>query len=276
MTRGSAAEPLLRVAELGVRYARSRGVRRQGAFVALQDISFDVQAGDALGIVGESGSGKSTLLRALLGLTPLAEGSIAWHGRALATFDATAWRTLRRQVQPVFQDPLASLDPRMRVRALLAEPLHVHRPELARAAVDEAMAGMLARVGLPVGVLASYPHELSGGQCQRICIARAMMLAPAVLACDEPVSALDVSIQAQIMQLLQSLHRNSNLTLVFVSHNLALVRRLCRRVIVLRQGRVVEAGDADQVIGSPQHEYTRALVAAVPALPRRETRASGS
>jgi len=274
MTRDGADEPLLRVSGLEVRHARDRGLRRTGV-VALQDIGFELQAGDSLGIVGESGSGKSTLLRALLGLTPIADGSIAWQGRPLAGFDAAAWRALRRQLQPVFQDPLASLDPRMRVRALLAEPLQVHQPGLARAAVDEAIAKMLDLVGMPAGVLANYPHELSGGQCQRICIARAMLPGPAMLACDEPVSALDVSIQAQIMQLLQSLHRSANLTLIFVSHNLALVRRLCRRVIVLRQGRIVEAGDAEQVIGQPQHEYTRALIAAVPTLPRRQTKGSG-
>jgi len=267
----STGAPLLRVSQVGVRYARGRDVGRTAGFVALHDISFDVEAGDSVGIVGESGSGKSTLLRALLGLTPVAHGSIAWHGRDIAGFDAASWLALRREVQPVFQDPLASLDPRMRVRALLAEPLQVHRRELARAAVDEAIAKMLDLVGMPAGVLASYPHELSGGQCQRICIARAMMSGPAMLACDEPVSALDVSIQAQIMQLLQSLHRGSNLTLVFVSHNLALVRRLCRRIIVLRQGRIVEAGDAVQVIDRPQHAYTQALVAAVPVVARRQT-----
>ncbi|MBX3693698.1 MAG: ABC transporter ATP-binding protein [Steroidobacteraceae bacterium] len=251
--------PLLRVSNLEVRY------RRQ---VALRELSFELEPGDTLGIVGESGSGKSTLVRALLGLVPIAGGDIAWRGRSVTRLGTRQWRLLRRLVQPVFQDPLASLDPRMCVRALLAEPLLVHRAD-GRAERERRIAAMLERVGLDPAVLSRHPHELSGGQCQRICIARAMILEPSVLVCDEPVSALDVSIQAQIMNLLAGLHADTGLTLLLVSHNLAVVRRLCRRLLVLRQGRVVEAGATDELLEQPADAYTRRLIAAVPAVPRR-------
>ncbi|MBV6416564.1 MAG: Oligopeptide transport ATP-binding protein OppF [Steroidobacteraceae bacterium] len=253
--------PLLRVDALAVRYHATRDV--------LQDVSFTVEAGDTLGICGESGSGKSTLVRSLLGLLPAGRGEIRWHGRAMARFGRADWARLRRGAQPVFQDPLASLDPRMRIAAILAEPLEVHRRDLDRAAREARAAAQLERVGLDAGVLGRYPHELSGGQCQRVCIARAMIQQPEVLVCDEPVSALDVSIQAQIIGLLERLQRDAGTTLIFVSHNLAVIRRLCRRIIVMRQGRIVEEGRATEVLAAPRHEYTKELVAAVPALPRR-------
>ena len=254
--------PLLQVRGLAVHYRAHRG--------ALHDISLELGKGGALGICGESGSGKSTLLRALLGLVPISHGEIHWYGRSMATFGGKEWRALRRIVQPVFQDPFASLDPRMRVGEILAEPLFVHRPELGSAARERQIAALLVRVGLTATVLPHYPHELSGGQCQRVCIARAMLLEPAVLVCDEPVSALDVSIQAQILAVLQTLHRESGTALIFVSHNLALVRRLCSQAIVLRGGAVVEAGPTREVLDNPQHQYTRELIAAVPVVPRRK------
>lgn len=256
-----AGAPLLRVTDLAVQYREHRH--------ALQGISLELGKGGALGICGESGSGKSTLVRALLGLVPIAQGEIHWYGRSMATFGGKEWRALRRTVQPVFQDPLASLDPRMRVREILAEPLRVHRRELGARVREQRISLLLARVGLTAVVLSRYPHELSGGQCQRICIARAMLLEPAILVCDEPVSALDVSIQAQILAVLQALHRESGTALIFVSHNLALVRRLCSQVMVLRGGAVVEAGLTQEVLDNPQHSYTRQLIAAVPVVPRR-------
>lgn len=259
-----AGVPLLRVRDLAVQYREHRH--------ALHGVSLELGEGGALGICGESGSGKSTLVRALLGLVPVSQGEIHWCGRSMATFGRREWRALRRTVQPVFQDPLASLDPRMRVREILAEPLRVHRQELGAAVREQRISSLLARVGLTAGVLSRYPHELSGGQCQRICIARAMLLEPGVLVCDEPVSALDVSIQAQILAVLQTLHRESGAALVFVSHNLALVRRLCSQVIVLRGGAVVEAGLTREVLDNPQHPYTRQLIAAVPVVPRRAAR----
>ena len=242
--------------DAAVRYHATRDV--------LQDVSFTVEAGDTLGSCGESGSGKSTLVRSLLGLLPAGRGEIRWHGRAVARFGRADWARLRRGAQPVFQDPLASLDPRMRIAAILAEPLEVHRRDLDRAAREARAAAQLERVGLDAGVLGRYPHELSGGQCQRVCIARAMIQQPEVLVCDEPVSALDVSIQAQIIGLLERLQRDAGTTLIFVSHNLAVIRRLCRRIIVMRQGRIVEEGRATEVLAVPRHEYTKELVAAVP------------
>ncbi|MGD9599863.1 MAG: ATP-binding cassette domain-containing protein [Steroidobacteraceae bacterium] len=258
VTPGTAT--LLAAQDLAVRYRTSPEV--------LQNIRFSVAAGDTLGICGESGSGKSTLVRALLGLLPASRGTVRWHGRALADFGDADWARLRRSAQLVFQDPFASLDPRMRIAAILAEPLEVHRRDLDRAARQARAAAQLARVGLDANVLARHPHQLSGGQCQRVAIARAMILEPEVLVCDEPVSALDVSIQAQIVGLLAALQREAGTTLIFVSHNLAVVRRLCRRVLVMHGGRIVEEGAARDVFSAPRHEYTRRLLAAVPDVPR--------
>lgn len=260
--RTPVAAPLLRVTRLGV--------RRGGHDPVLHDISFELASGDTLGIVGESGSGKSTLVRALLGLLPISRGDIQWQGRSIAQFGAAQWRALRRVVQPVFQDPLSSLDPRMRVRELLAEPLQAHGRDT-RAVRERRIMAILERVGLDATALSRYPHELSGGQCQRIGIARAMILEPEVLVCDEPVSALDVSIQAQIMNLLVSLTATSGVSLILVSHNLAVVRRLCQELLVLRQGRIVEAGATADVLLRPVDPYTRRLIAAVPEVPRRVT-----
>lgn len=259
-----AGVPLLRVRDLAVQYREHRH--------ALRGVSMELGEGGALGICGESGSGKSTLVRALLGLVPVSQGEIHWCGRSMATFGRKEWRALRRTVQPVFQDPLASLDPRMRVGTLLAEPLRVHEPGAGRAAREVRIAVALERVGLPAQAAGRFPHELSGGQCQRVAIARAMMLEPEVLVCDEPVSSLDVSIQAQVLALLQALHRERRVALVFVSHNLAVVRRLCSQVLILRAGTVVEAGPTVDVLDRPRHEYTRRLIASVPQVPGRAVR----
>jgi oligopeptide transport system ATP-binding protein len=256
--------------------ARSVAVRYHTPALAVRGVSFELESGGALGICGESGSGKSSLVRALLGLTPLAAGEVLWRGRSLAGFGTGEWQALRRMAQPIFQDPLASLDPRMRVGDLLAEPLRLLDGILGRPTWEARIASMLARVGLSDAVLSRYPHELSGGQCQRVCIARAMLPGPAVLACDEPVSALDVSIQAQVIELLRSLHREAGVTLIFVSHNLAVVRRLCSRVLVMRGGEVVESGATEAVFANPGHAYTRQLIAAVPSLPRRQAATTGS
>ncbi|MGE0581672.1 MAG: ATP-binding cassette domain-containing protein [Steroidobacteraceae bacterium] len=253
--------PLLEASDLHVRYP--------GADDVLHGLSLAVEAGGSLGICGESGSGKSTLLRAVLGLTAIRRGEVRWRGQPISRYGAAEWQALRRVVQPVFQDPLASLDPRLRVGDILAEPLRVHEPRVGRGLRDARIASMLQRVGLAADAVARYPHELSGGQCQRVGIARAMMLAPEVLVCDEPVSALDVSIQAQILALLQSLQREAGVTLIFVSHNLAIVRRLCAQVIILRGGAIVEAGRTAEVLDRPRHAYTRQLIASVPAVPRR-------
>jgi oligopeptide transport system ATP-binding protein len=253
--------PLLDVRRVGVSYP-VRGGRLQ----ALTDVSFSLDAGATLGIVGESGSGKSTLARAILRLLPIARGEIRWRGANLPSLGRRALRAVRRELQIVFQDPLASLDPRMTVAAIVTEPLAVFRVMAGPGARQSEVAGMLTRVGLGAEMLDRFPHELSGGQCQRVAIARAAILRPSLLVCDEPVSALDVSVQAQIINLLAGLRTELGMSLLFISHNLAVVRRVSDRVLVLYLGRVMESADRDALFDTPLHPYTRALLAAIPRL----------
>jgi oligopeptide transport system ATP-binding protein len=215
-------------------------------------------------VVGESGSGKSTLARAVVKLLPQVSGRIVWMGQDLDAMTRERLRALRRDLQIIFQDPLGSLDPRMQVGEIVAEGLRVHEPSLGPAERTAAVKGMLARVGLPAGLLERYPHELSGGQGQRVGIARAMVLGPQLLVCDEPVSSLDVPGQVQVVELLATLKRESGLSLLFVSHNLAVVRRLCERVVVLYLGRMMELAATAAVYAQPRHPYTRELLAAIP------------
>ncbi len=271
-TAESAAPAAARTAALGIsglavkypsRVSWDGGGR---ALHALDDVSLELRPGEALGVVGESGSGKSTLVRAALQLIPPHAGCVTWMGRNLAALPARELKHLRRDLQIVFQDPLASLDPRMMIGAIVAEPLEIHEPQLAAAARERRVAQMLARVGLEAGMAARYPHELSGGQCQRVGIARAMILGPRLLVCDEPVSALDVSVQAQILDLLAGLKSEHGMSILLVSHNLAVVRRLCDRVLVLYRGRMMELADSSILFSRPLHPYTRELLDAVPVV----------
>ncbi len=252
-------EPLLRVRDLAVDFATARGRLR-----AVDGVSFDLGAGESLGIVGESGCGKSTLGRAVLRLVPRTAGAVTWLGRDLHALPRAELRRARRDLQVVFQDPLASLNPRMTIGESVAEPLRVHEPGLGEAAIRSRVAAMLAAVGLGAELVNRYPHEFSGGQCQRVGIARAMILAPKLVVCDEPVSALDVSVQGQIVNLLLEQQRRHGTALVFISHNLAVVRRVCQRVLVMYLGRVMELATRDALYGSPRHPYTRLLLDAVP------------
>jgi oligopeptide transport system ATP-binding protein len=245
--------------------------RRWLPLKAVDGVSFALAAGETLGVVGESGCGKSTLGRAILRLIEPTGGRVVWQGEDLLGLDARAMRRCRREMQIVFQDPLASLDPRMTVGDIIAEPLLTHEPKLGRAEVKARVRGMMARTGLLPQMINRYPHEFSGGQCQRIGVARAMILNPRLIVCDEPVSALDVSIQAQIINLLMELQRAFGLSLLFISHDLSVVRHISQRILVLYLGRMMELADSATLYRHPRHPYTRALISAVPLPdPRRE------
>jgi len=262
---GPAAAAALSVRDLRVQYrARSGWLSAPAPLTALSEVNLELRAGEALGIVGESGSGKSTLARAVLRLLEASSGRIVWMGRDLASLRAAQLRSQRRDLQLIFQDPLGSLEPRMTVAEIVAEPLRVHERTLDDAARGAAVAAMFGRVGLPADLAGRYPHELSGGQCQRVGIARAMILAPRLLVCDEPVSALDVPTQQQIITLLAGLRRSAGLSLLFISHNLALVRQLCQRALVLYLGRSMELASIAQLFASPRHPYSRELLGAIP------------
>ncbi len=246
---------------------------------AVDQLDLNLYPGETLGIVGESGCGKSTLARALIGLAPVTKGSIEINGQDVTRFNAEQWRKLRRQVQFVFQDPLASLDPRMTIGQAIAEPMESLCPEWGASERQQRVAQLLERVGLSPALQNRYPHEFSGGQCQRVGIARALSVEPSILICDEPVSALDVSVQAQIVNLLRELQRERGLSMLFIAHDLAVVRHLSDRVMVMYLGRVMEQASTDALFETPRHPYTRALLASIPrpgrALPTDEERLSG-
>ena len=232
----------------------------------VDDVSFSIWRGETLGLVGESGSGKSTVARMLLRLVKPTFGEVRYEGRDLLDAGPRQMRELRRRMQIVFQDPYAALNPRMRVREILAEPFAIHR-ESPVEGLERRLTEMLRTVGMDESALERFPHEFSGGQRQRINIARALALRPEFLVLDEPVSALDVSVGAQVVNLLRELQREYGLTYLFISHSMPLVRYLCDRVAVMQQGKLVELGACLQVCEAPQQEYTRRLIAATPEMP---------
>ena len=253
--------------DIGVNFAIAQGWFGKRVFEAVRHATLQLRRGETLGIVGESGSGKTTLGMALLALQPISAGTVEMGGRRIDNADRAVLRAMRRRMQVVFQDPFASLSPRMTVGQIVGEGLALHRPELTRSARDKLVLDMLAEVGLSeakgVGnVLQRYPHEFSGGQRQRIAIARAVVLRPEVLVLDEPTSALDVSVQQQVLALLAELQRNHGLSFVFISHDLALVRAMSHRVLVMKNGDVIEQGEALALFDAPREDYTRALLAA--------------
>jgi ABC-type glutathione transport system ATPase component len=237
-----------------------------GAVEAVCGVSWRVTAGETLGIVGSSGCGKSTTVRAVVGLVRPSAGEIIFDGCPYHAMTADQRRTFRRRVQMVFQDAPGSLNPRMTVRAILTEALTVHRMATGRAGIEARCRELLEQTGLSDAALAQYPRELSGGQCQRVSLARALAVEPQVLLADEPVSALDVSVQARIINLLRDVQRRLGLALVLIAHDLAVVRNVCDRVCVMSDGLIVEEGSAAAVIDNPQHEQTRMLIAAVPRI----------
>jgi oligopeptide transport system ATP-binding protein len=255
------------VSEVSVRFAVTRGLFRPTATLnAVEAVSFALQPGESLAIVGESGCGKSTLARAALRLLTPTQGRVVWLGQDLAALPLVQLRRLRKDLQIIFQDPLGSLDPRMSAGEIVGEGLRVHAPQLSAHERAAAVFAMLRRVGLAEELAYRYPHELSGGQCQRVGIARAMILEPKLLICDEPVSALDVSTQEQIVALLREVQQEAGLSLIFISHNLALVRRLCERVLVMYLGRMMELAPTGALFEAPRHPYVRELLAAIPSL----------
>lgn len=296
----AAGSPLLRVSELTVEFAARGGwLRRGAAFRAVDAASIHVHAGETLAIVGESGSGKTTLARAVLGLIPASRGEIEFAGRPLfrssgggavrgsaarTTPRGIGWpRGVRAEMQIIFQDPAGAMNPKQRVLEIIAEPLEIHGvpgrggegsstsggvrlKNSSRSEIRETVHELLDRVGLPRDAADRYPHEFSGGQRQRLVIARALATRPRLIVCDEPTSALDVSIQAQILNLLRDLQRDLSLALLFISHDFAVVRQIADRIAVMRSGRVVEQGRADDVISRPREGYTQRLVAAVPRI----------
>ncbi len=252
---------LLELQGVTVRY-RLRGA----GLTAVDDAGFEIAGREMLGLVGESGCGKTTLGRAILGLVPLAAGTVHWRGARIDDLPARRFRPLRRELQLVFQDPHACLDPRMTLEQSVAEPLRSLAPALTPRQRAERVAMLLAEVGLAAEYAWRYPHQLSGGQLQRAVIARALIVDPAFVVCDEPVSALDVSVQGQIVNLLARIRRERGLASLFISHNLAVVARLCERVMVMYRGRIVESAPREALVRRPLHPYARELLDAVPGI----------
>ena len=262
------SDPILSVRDLKVyfqvRDAKDWPWSPRRTLKAVDGVSFDIRAGETLGVVGESGCGKSTLARAVLNLIPATSGSIRWLGQEMTQASRHDWLRVRKDVQIIFQDPLASLDPRMTIAQIIAEPVTTHKPDLSKTEVIERVQAMMARVGLTQQQINRYPHEFSGGQCQRIGIARALILEPKLIICDEPVSALDVSIQAQIINLLKDLQQSMGLALIFIAHDLAVVKHISKRILVMYLGHEMEVAQKQALYASPRHPYTRALLSAIP------------
>ncbi len=261
-------QPILSVRDLKVWF----DVKRPGAMPwvaprslkAVDGVSFDLSAGETLGIVGESGCGKSTLARAVMQMVPVEAGNVVWLGDELVGQSVREMRRHRKNMQMIFQDPLASLNPRMTIGQIVAEPLKTHFPDLSKDEMKEKVRDVLETVGILPNMVNRYPHEFSGGQCQRIGIARALVVNPKLIICDEPVSALDVSIQAQVINLLMELQKETGVALIFIAHDLSVVKHISDRVMVLYLGNVMELAPADQLYANPGHPYTEALISAVP------------
>ena len=266
MSNTTAAEPLLSVRDLKVHFPVKGGVlqRTIDLVKAVDGISFDVPRGKTVGLVGESGSGKTTTGRAIARLVPMTAGSVHYSGLDLATLSRRDFFAYRKKIQVIFQDPFGSLNPRMTIYSIIAEPLDIHFKEWSKAQKEARVADLLEKVGLSADFMQRYPHQFSGGQRQRIGIARALAVEPDFIVCDEPVSALDVSVQAQIVNLLQDLQDELGLTYLFIAHDLAVVEHISDQVLVMTEGKIVEQASAADIYNKPQHPYTIKLLEAVP------------
>ena len=269
--------PILSVANLSVEYDVSTDGdwpwKPKRKLTAVSDVSFEIGSQETLGLVGESGSGKTTLIRAIAGTVPLSSGRIFWEGDDLAKFNRRLRREVRKDMAMIFQDPLAALNPRMTAGQIIAEPLRTHMLGLSKAQIVNKVGEMMEKVGLLPNLANRYPHEFSGGQCQRIGIARALILNPKLVICDEPVAALDVSVRAQVVNLLQELQRELGMAMIFIAHDLSVIKHISTRIMVIYLGKVMEFAPANELLNHPIHPYTRALIASVPVPDPIEERA---
>lgn len=266
-------QPLLQVDNLVKHFSITKGIlfsRQIGAVKAVDDVSFTISPGETLGLVGESGCGKSTVGRVILGLTKATSGSVFFEGKDIYALSKRELRELRKDMQIIFQDPYASLNPRIPIREIIAEPLQIHKIVESKE-LDQRIDHLLEVVGLDSSFKRRFPHEFSGGQRQRIGIARALAVDPKFIVCDEPVSALDVSIQAQVVNLLQDLQEEFGLTYLFIAHDLSVIKHISNRVAVMYLGKIVEMADKDRLYNNPRHPYTQALLSAIP-VPNPEVR----
>ena len=233
---------------------------------AVDGVSFNLKEGETLGIVGETGCGKSSLARAIIKMIPSKSGNVVWKGEEIFHFNKIKTRQMRKEIQMIFQDPLASLNPRMNIGEIISEPLHTHFPNTSMVDIKNAVSDMMQKVGLLPNLVNRYPHEFSGGQCQRIGIARALILKPKLIICDEPVSALDVSIQGQVINLLKSLQKELKLSLIFITHDLSIAKHISDNIMVLYFGKVVEYNSSKEIFRRPQHPYSKKLISSIPQL----------
>ena len=269
-----AGPPLVSVLNLKTHFPIKSGLlqRTTGWVKAVDDVSFEIRPGETLGLVGESGCGKTTVGRTILRLIPATSGKVMFAGKDLYSVSGSELKAMRRHMQIIFQDPAGSLNPRMRIASIVGEPLLVHGLIEDPAQLRDRVETLLERCGMPRAAADRYPHEFSGGQRQRIGIARALSLEPKFIVCAEPTSALDVSIQAQILNLLKDLQRDFGLSFLFISHDMAVIQHMCDRVAVMYKGKIVESGTRDRIIRTPEHPYTRALLSAVPKTDPRAKR----
>ncbi len=255
---------MLKVRNLTVNYQQNSDWFSNRTLSAVRNVSFDILTGEIVGIVGESGSGKSTLARSLLRLQKAHSGQIDFHDQSILEINNQQMRKLRRFIQMVFQDPLSSLNPRLQIGRVISEPLQQFYPNLSYQQRFQKTQDIIQQVELSNNVIGRYPHQLSGGQCQRVSIARALICKPELVVCDEAVSALDVSVQAQILNLLRGLTTGASLSLLFISHDLRVIRQLCDRVLVMYQGQIVESANCEDLFERPKHDYTKRLLSSIP------------